>query len=199
MLVPARLLLDGELVFYLRPWLAAAVPQMGYQIAGAPLYALGIHDAPNIWSWCFGVLLATTSDKVEPWPLLARSGSVRFRKSQSWRLRCAPQADDRQVSATAGKLNLQFQPRAGSSFDERHRIRTGRPAWPMCPWFEPWLTVHRAEAKVDFIRCSSAERHVGAMAIVPCRKISKLAQKRSSLEWHQLRWSTEFEFLPRWP
>ena len=38
---------------------------------------------------------------------------------------------------------------------------------------------------VDFIRRSAAERHVGAMAIVPRRKISKLAQKRSSPERHQ--------------
>ena len=38
---------------------------------------------------------------------------------------------------------------------------------------------------VDFIRRSTAERRVGAMAIVPRRKISKLAQKRSSPERHQ--------------
>ena len=24
-----------------------------------------------------------------------------------------------------------------------HRLCTGRTAWPMCPWFEPRLTIHR--------------------------------------------------------
>jgi hypothetical protein len=38
---------------------------------------------------------------------------------------------------------------------------------------------------VDLIRRSAAERHVRAMAVVPRRKISKLAQKRSSPERHQ--------------
>ncbi len=38
---------------------------------------------------------------------------------------------------------------------------------------------------VDFIRRSAVERHVGAMAVVPGLKISKLAQKRSSPERHQ--------------
>jgi hypothetical protein len=38
---------------------------------------------------------------------------------------------------------------------------------------------------VDFIRRSATERHVRAMAIVPRRKISKLAQKRSPQERHQ--------------
>ena len=38
---------------------------------------------------------------------------------------------------------------------------------------------------VDFIRRSTAERHVRAMAIVPLRKISKLAQKRSTPERQQ--------------
>lgn len=57
-LPPARIVLEGELVFYLRPWEAAVLPQLGYPIAGAPLHALGYVDAPNVWSWCLGALLA---------------------------------------------------------------------------------------------------------------------------------------------
>jgi hypothetical protein len=54
----ARIALDGELVFYLRPYLAAVVPQMGYAIAGAPLHALGYVDAASVFSFCLGALLA---------------------------------------------------------------------------------------------------------------------------------------------
>ena len=57
-LPPARIVLDGELVFYLRPWESAILPQMGYPIAGAPLHAMGYLDAPSVWSWCLGALLA---------------------------------------------------------------------------------------------------------------------------------------------
>jgi len=54
--VPARIVLDGRLVFYLQPWLTAVVPQMGYQIAAAPLHALGLPDAPNVVSWGLGLM-----------------------------------------------------------------------------------------------------------------------------------------------
>lgn len=58
LLPPARIVLDRALVFYVRPWEAAILPQMGYPIAGAPLHALGFVDAASVWSWCFGALLA---------------------------------------------------------------------------------------------------------------------------------------------
>ena len=57
-LPPSRIVADGQLVFYLRPWPAYILPQMGYSIAAAPLHAVGRIDAANVWSWCLGVMLA---------------------------------------------------------------------------------------------------------------------------------------------
>lgn len=58
MLPAARIVLDGGLRFYVRPWEASIVPQMGYAIAAAPLHAMGYADAPNVWSWCLSMLLS---------------------------------------------------------------------------------------------------------------------------------------------
>ena len=58
MLVPSRIVLDGELHYYHAPWLTAVLPQFIYQIAGTPLYALGYPDAANVMSWFLGLLLA---------------------------------------------------------------------------------------------------------------------------------------------
>lgn len=57
MLVPSRLVHDHALRFYLLPWEGAVVPQMGYQIAMAPLHAMLIPDAANVVSWGFATLL----------------------------------------------------------------------------------------------------------------------------------------------
>lgn len=82
MLVGARIAFDGELIFYLRPWEASVLPQMAYSIAGAPLHALGYHDAPNVLSWCFSVLLAWFAARIvhsetgsTPLSLLAATGT----------------------------------------------------------------------------------------------------------------------------
>ena len=58
MLAPARLVHDGALRFYLMPWESAIVPQMGFQLAMSPLYALGFPDAANIVSWAIGATFA---------------------------------------------------------------------------------------------------------------------------------------------
>jgi hypothetical protein len=57
MLLPARIVLDQGLVFYREPWPAAVLPQMEYQIAAAPLHALGVPDAMNVSSWGLSVVL----------------------------------------------------------------------------------------------------------------------------------------------
>lgn len=51
MLVPARVVTDEGLHFYQQWWVAAIWPHMIYQIASAPLHAMGIPDAANVVSW----------------------------------------------------------------------------------------------------------------------------------------------------
>ena len=58
MVVPARVVADHGLRFYREPWEAAIGPQMGFQIAAAPLNALGYPDASNVLSVCFAGMLA---------------------------------------------------------------------------------------------------------------------------------------------
>lgn len=57
MLLPSRIVLDGELHFYRAPWIAAVWPQMVYEISSTPLHAIGFPDAPNVTSWGLGILL----------------------------------------------------------------------------------------------------------------------------------------------
>ncbi len=57
MLLPQRLIQDGELIFYRLPWEGAVYPQMLYQLSSAVFYALGYPDAPNILSWCASLTL----------------------------------------------------------------------------------------------------------------------------------------------
>ncbi len=57
MLVPGRIVHDGALHFYLLPWEGAALPQMGFQIAAAPLHAAGVPDAPNVVSWALAATM----------------------------------------------------------------------------------------------------------------------------------------------
>jgi hypothetical protein len=57
MLVPSRIVSDGALRFYLEPWPAAILPDMVFQIAAAPLHALGYPDAPNVVSWAISATL----------------------------------------------------------------------------------------------------------------------------------------------
>lgn len=53
MLLPARVLVDGELQFYRMPVEAAPLPQMLYQLSLTPLHALGRPNAGNVVSVCF--------------------------------------------------------------------------------------------------------------------------------------------------
>jgi hypothetical protein len=57
MLLPSRIVTDQALVFYLYPWEGAVLPQMLYQIATAPLHAIGFPHAGNIWSWALSLVL----------------------------------------------------------------------------------------------------------------------------------------------
>jgi hypothetical protein len=57
MLVPSRIVSDGAIHFYREPLEAAIWPQMGYQIASAPIHAIGYPDATNVVSWGVSVLL----------------------------------------------------------------------------------------------------------------------------------------------
>jgi hypothetical protein len=58
MLVPSRIVTDGALHFYRLPWEAAIWPQMIFQIAAAPVHALGYPDAMNVVSWALAAMLA---------------------------------------------------------------------------------------------------------------------------------------------
>src|SRR5262249_32597540 len=58
MLVAGRIVVDGALHFYREPWEAAIWPQLSYQMAAAPLQAIGFPDAANVVSWALGALLA---------------------------------------------------------------------------------------------------------------------------------------------
>jgi hypothetical protein len=57
MLVPSRIVQEGSLHFYLMPWQSAILPQMTFQIAAAPVYAIGYPDAMNVVSWALSALL----------------------------------------------------------------------------------------------------------------------------------------------
>ena len=57
MLVPSRIVSEGALYFYRMPWEAAIWPQMAYQIASAPMHAIGYPDAANVVSWALGAML----------------------------------------------------------------------------------------------------------------------------------------------
>ncbi len=57
MLLPRRIIQDGELIFYRQPWEGAVYPQMLYQMASAVFYALGYPDAPKVLSWCTSLTL----------------------------------------------------------------------------------------------------------------------------------------------
>ncbi len=57
MLVPSRIVADGALHFYRLPWEGAIWPQMAYQIAAAPIDAIGYPDAANVVSWGLSTIL----------------------------------------------------------------------------------------------------------------------------------------------
>jgi hypothetical protein len=76
MLLPARLLMDGQLLSYAYPFPAAVMPQMVFQIGFAPLHALGAPDAGNLVSWAAQVLLV----------LLAASVTYKLARSKRWAL-----------------------------------------------------------------------------------------------------------------
>jgi hypothetical protein len=57
MLVPSRIVQEGSLHFYLMPWQSAILPQMTFQIAAAPVHAIGYPDAMNVVSWALSALL----------------------------------------------------------------------------------------------------------------------------------------------
>lgn len=57
MLVPSRIVSDGELRFYRFPWEGAILPQMMFEIAMTPLHALGVPDASNVVSLMLGLTL----------------------------------------------------------------------------------------------------------------------------------------------
>jgi hypothetical protein len=99
---------------------------------------------------------------------------------------CGPfQGYHGQVPSFTLKGDLTCQSDTRLAFDQGHRCRAGRPSRPIRPWFEPRLTVLGREARVHFLGRSAVERHVRAMAVVPCRQGSKLTQKRPSAERHQ--------------
>jgi hypothetical protein len=58
MLLPQRIVADGGLHFYRQPWEAAIYPQMLFQIAAAPFYAVGVPDSFNVLSWCTSLTLS---------------------------------------------------------------------------------------------------------------------------------------------
>lgn len=58
MLLPRRIVADGGLYFYRQPWESAIYPQMLFQMAAAPFYALGYPDSFNVLSWCISVTLS---------------------------------------------------------------------------------------------------------------------------------------------
>jgi hypothetical protein len=74
MLLPARLLMDGQLLSYAYPFPSAVMPQMVFQIGFTPLHALGAPDAGNLVSWAAQVLLV----------LLAASVTYRLAGSKRW-------------------------------------------------------------------------------------------------------------------
>jgi hypothetical protein len=57
MLVPSRIVSDEAIHFYRMPWEAAIWPQMAYQIASAPVHAIGYPDAVNVLSWSLSAML----------------------------------------------------------------------------------------------------------------------------------------------
>src|SRR5262249_1958399 len=57
MLMPSRIVTDGALHFYREPWPSAIWPHMIYQIASAPVHAIGYPDAANVVSWGLAVTL----------------------------------------------------------------------------------------------------------------------------------------------
>ena len=58
MLVPSRILSDGAMLFYRKPWESSVMPQMIYQIGTTPLHAVGFPDAANVVSSCLSLTLA---------------------------------------------------------------------------------------------------------------------------------------------
>ena len=70
MLVPLRILYEGGINYHSLPF-QAMIPHMHFQIAAAPLYALGVVDAFNVVSWyistlfvwfCVGLVLKKTNN-----------------------------------------------------------------------------------------------------------------------------------------
>jgi hypothetical protein len=57
MLVPSRIVSDGALRFYRKPWEGAIWPDMLYQISAAPVHAIGFPDAANVVSWGLSITL----------------------------------------------------------------------------------------------------------------------------------------------
>jgi len=74
LLTPSRIVADQGLVFYRLPWEGAIYPQMVFQIAAAPLHALGFPDATNVVNWAIGLSLLWFS-----WYLLNEG-----RRESSW-------------------------------------------------------------------------------------------------------------------
>jgi len=70
MLVAKRIVEDGELVAYRRPWQSSFAFGSLVQMGGAPLHAVGVPDAANVVSWCTGLTLAWLV-----WYLLSRRGA----------------------------------------------------------------------------------------------------------------------------
>lgn len=76
--LPSRVVLDEGLRFYRQPWQGAILPQMVYQLAGAPLHALHYPDAMNVVSWAISGLLSWFV-----WQVL-RAAAVSFVWSTIW-------------------------------------------------------------------------------------------------------------------
>ena len=55
----------------------------------------------------------------------------------------------------------------------------------MGPGFKPRLTVFWTEVAVDFLGRSAAERHVGAMGVVPRAQFREFSLESLAPQWHQ--------------
>lgn len=57
-LLPSRILSDGYLHFYMWPFEAAMLPQMFFQMAMVPLFAIGYPNSSNAVGFLFSILIA---------------------------------------------------------------------------------------------------------------------------------------------
>jgi hypothetical protein len=79
----------------------------------------------------------------------------------------AAQAHDRQIHISVEMLDFDGELGTRLPGHEYLRLRTGGPARPTEPWFQPWTPVSRERLEIDFVWCLATQRRVWAMAVVP--------------------------------